>query len=296
MPSTIHCDESFFIVSNMTHSIQKYAFRVAYDGTNYQGWQKQPNRPTIQGTLEKALAQLQGNSHTPVYGASRTDTGVHAQDQLACFDSRRNKHDYDADRWKYALNAITPDDIQIRRVWTVNEDFNPRRALAAKHYCYRLWEGHNPLPQLRQQFATHPPIQSLRNMRTAARALVGTHDFTAFRAADCQAISPIKTILGITVSRIPAPYRYHYAEDENIIQIDVIGTGFLKHMIRVIAGTLTDIGIGKIKAENINAILEKKDRKLAGKTLPGKGLTLERAFLKDEQYELQQALERCQIL
>ena len=248
------------------------ALILAYDGTNYAGWQRQAGQKTIQGTLEAAVTRI-NNAPTEIRAASRTDAGVHAEWQIAAFETERN---YPPDRFKIALNALTPPDITILHACISPYGFQPRFESRGKHYRYWLWQGHYLPPMLLNHAATVRKLD-IPNMQEAAQYLLGEHDFSSFRAIDCQAKSPIRTLTRINIEAVPGPYVYSCDDDNALIQIDVEGTAFLKQMVRIIVGTLIDFGLG-MQPQKMQTILESKCRAQAGQTAPAAGLTLVRSF------------------
>lgn len=248
------------------------ALVIAYDGTNFSGWQRQAGACTVQGCLEDALGRI-NNAPTELRGASRTDAGVHAEYQIAAFDTDRP---YEPERFRIALNALTPPEIMIRHACYAPEGFNPRFESRGKHYRYLLFEGKYLPPSLLHHAAHVRPLDVV-NMREAAKYLLGEHDFSAFRASDCQAKSPVRTITRLNIQTISGPYVYPSFEQDALIQIDVEGTAFLKQMVRIIVGTLIDFGLGR-PPEDMARILASGKRALAGQTAPADGLTLVRSF------------------
>jgi tRNA pseudouridine38-40 synthase len=234
---------------------------IAYDGSLYAGWQRQPNAPTIQETLESALFRLY---KTPVaaQGASRTDAGVHAAGQRAAFDEAGGVS-VPTDKLPYALNTFLPDDIRATAARIVPDGFDPIRSAKQKTYEYRIYNGAFMDPCLRR-YAEHirAPLD-MRSMRLAAAAFVGERDFAAFRAAGGSARTTVRRILALGVS-----------EAGGLVTIRVTGNGFLYNMVRIIAGTLVYAGTGKLRAQDVPGIIESRDRARAGKTLAAKGLTL----------------------
>lgn len=232
---------------------------VAYDGTNYHGWQYQDNGATIEGELNKALSELL-NRPIEVIGASRTDAGVHSLSNLAVFDSDMN---IPPEKYAYALNSRLPMDIRVRRSMEVEADFHPRKRKTSKTYRYAIdcEEFSNPL-KTRYAYHTYPGLD-VETMNAVAKRLIGEHDFTSFCSVNGTALTNVRTIDSITVTGSGAD-----------IYIDVCGGGFLYNMVRIIAGTLIEAGRGKIDADRMSQILEAKDRTLAGPTAPACGLTL----------------------
>lgn len=242
---------------------------VAYDGTNYRGWQIQKNGETIESMLNRALSDLTGEE-IRVSGASRTDSGVHAMGNVAVFDTEARM---DGGKFSYALNQRLPEDIRIQRSREVPLDFHPRCQETVKTYEYRILNREFPLPAHRlNTYFTYYHLDVSR-MQEAAAHLVGEHDFQSFCAAGAQ----VKT----TVRRI---YRLQVAKEGDLITIRITGNGFLYNMVRIIAGTLLKVGTGEWEPSCIPKILEARDRKAAGPTAPAKGLTLtEIVFLGEKE-------------
>lgn len=232
---------------------------VAYDGTEYSGWQIQPEAPTIEMYLDKAIRELTGeNVH--VTGASRTDAGVHAYGNVAVFDTEST---IPGDRFTFALNRFLPDSIVIQDSWEVSVDFHPRHCDTRKTYEYRILNTAVPLPQKRN-FTWHVAGSiDIEKMKEAAAYIVGEHDFKSFCCVRTQAESTVRTIYSLEVLQ----------EGSEII-IRIKGNGFLYNMVRIIAGTLIQVGKGRFKPEYVNQMLEAKDRTVAGQTAPPQGLTL----------------------
>jgi len=237
--------------------------RVAYDGTAYSGWQIQPRDPTVQGRLMEAVAEMEGQP-TKVFGAGRTDAGVHARGQGAsfCTDSSIPTRGY-----VMGINAKLPEDIAVLEATALDVDFHARFSARGKHYRYSIWNAPTRHP-LMTRFACHrwKPLDDAA-MDQAARYLEGKHDFEAFRAADCERDHAVRRLWRVRVTRQP-----------NLIHIDVEGTAFLKHMVRTIAGSLLEVGLGKHPPAWIAEVLASKDRRQAGPTAPPQGLCLERVY------------------
>ncbi len=232
---------------------------VAYDGTEYSGWQIQPEAPTIEMYLDKAIHELTGeNVH--VTGASRTDAGVHAYGNVAVFDTDST---IPGDRFTFALNRFLPDSIVIQDSWEVAGDFHPRHCNTRKTYEYRILNTAVPLPQKRN-FTWHVAGSiDIDKMREAASYIVGEHDFKSFCCVRTQAESTVRTIYSLEVLQ----------EGSEII-IRIKGNGFLYNMVRIITGTLIQVGKGRFEPEYVKQMLEAKDRTVAGQTAPPQGLTL----------------------
>lgn len=238
--------------------MKRIMLTVAYDGTAYHGFQVQPSAPTIEGELNKALSGLTGED-IKVIGASRTDAGVHSMGNAAVFDT---KSSIPAERFMYALEARLPQDIVVTSSRRVKDDFHPRHCDHRKTYEYRIYNDRVRDPQTdRYSFHYYGEVDIIK-MQAAAAVLMGTHDFSAFCAAGTDVEDKVRTIYDCSV-----------AKEKNMICIRVTGNGFLYNMVRIIAGTLLLAGTGKTGPEQISAILESRDRNLAGPTLPAKGLT-----------------------
>lgn len=232
---------------------------VAYDGTDYHGWQLQPGVPTIEGELNRALNELLGEE-IQVIGASRTDSGVHALCNAAVFDTDTK---IPPEKLSYALNQRLPEDIRIQRSVEVAFDFHPRHCSSKKTYEYRILNREFPLPTKRRYaHFTYVHLDEER-MQRGAQYLVGEHDFKSFCSTAAVVETTVRTLYSLAVKR----------EGEEII-IRVSGSGFLYNMVRIIAGTLMEIGRGNIEPEKMQEILEAKDRTAAGPTAPACGLTL----------------------
>ncbi len=243
--------------------------RIAYRGSAYHGWQRQRDAVTVEGTLKDALAKLLAINVDDLrfQGASRTDAGVHALAQTAHFD-----HDTDRDEWTFVrgLNALTPDDITILRAEEVSEDFDARRSARGKIYRYRIWNHRFGHPLLTQDAWHVSHTLDIEAMRDAANRLVGEHDFAGFRASDCQANTTVRHI-----------HRVDIEQQGCELSIWVEGDAFLKYMVRIISGTLMQVGNGLFEPSQIDLILAQKDRALAGVTAPPHGLTLMKLFYPD---------------
>ncbi len=239
--------------------MRRICLTVAYDGTNYHGWQYQDNAETIEGELNKCLCQLT-QEKIEVIGASRTDAGVHALCNIAVFNT---KSSIPPEKFAYALNQLLPEAIKIRKSIEVPIDFHPRKTKTEKTYEYHIdcEEFPNPLKQ-RYAYFTYTSLDD-KLMQEGAQYLIGEHDFTSFCSVNSTALSNVRTITKISVKR--------KKED---ITISVTGNGFLYNMVRIIAGTLMEVGRHKYPPEIVRDILERKDRTFAGPTAPACGLCL----------------------
>ncbi len=237
---------------------------IAYQGTRYSGWQIQPNAPTVQGALERRLEEMTGH-FCRVRAAGRTDAGVHALGQVANFNTTSS---VPLRGFLRGLNTLLPDDIGVLAVEEVAPDFDSRRNNHGKHYRYSLWNQRPPSPrEVPYYMHIHKPLD-LRAMAEAGRLLVGTHDFAAFRAANCERETTVRTIFRCTI-----------CHEAPLVHIDVMGSAFLKNMVRIITGTLLEVGRGKHAPSQISALLEEGDRTKAGMTVPPQGLCMMRVFL-----------------
>lgn len=239
---------------------------VAYDGTNYHGWQIQKNAITIESELNRCLTQLLGEP-IEVIGASRTDAGVHALGNIAVFDTG---NPMPADKISYALNQRLPEDIRIRCSEEAALDWHPRHCGSRKTYEYRIYCSEFPMPVKRlYSYFTYWELDVDR-MRQAAVYLEGEHDFKSFCQANTQAETTVRTIYSVEVE----------GQGEDIV-IRVCGNGFLYNMVRIIAGTLMEVGKGRMQPEDVPDILAAKDRGAAGPTAPAHGLTLMKIEIAD---------------
>ena len=247
---------------------------LAYDGTNYAGWQRQENVSTIQAVLEAALGEVEGQA-VIVHGAGRTDAGVHALGQVA---STRLSHPIGTSALVRALNAKLPDDVRILDVGEAPDDFHARYGARSKWYRYRLTSGSVANP-LERRYAWHV-VQTLdlESMRQAGAALQGQHDFAAFQTsagADGRT-STVRTIHRLEVGSglHPVWLATRSTPDSEVITIDIAGDGFLRHMVRAMVGTLVDVGLGRRPVEDVAAALASCRRERSGPTAPAHGLFL----------------------
>lgn len=251
-------------------SMPRTRLLVAYDGTDFHGWQRQepPDRPplrTVQGVLTEAVAEVI-RQPAEVVGASRTDAGVHARGQVAAFSA---PHGVPIERLAVALNARLPQDVCVLEARVAPEGFDPISDCTSK--CYRYQVAHSArapdralLFERRMLWRTWHRLD-LARMQEAAARLVGTHDFAAFAQASHGRQSTVRSIHGCTV----------WAPTTGRLTIEVAGSGFLYNMVRIIAGTLVEVGRGQIAPETVTRALHERDRDLVGPTLPPQGLCLE---------------------
>jgi len=229
---------------------------LEYDGTEFSGWQRQPDVRTVQGELETAAATVLRHPVT-VWGCARTDAGVHALGYVA---NLRTERDIPNSRLCIGLNALLPEDVAVHAVSDVPEDFHARYSARARRYQYRI--ATQPVAVWRRvAYESYRALDAAR-MASAATHLLGEHDFTSFTAAESEA-NPVCHVHELEVAR-EGPY----------LLVTVQANRFLYHMVRVIAGTLLEVGKGRIQPEQVAEVLRKKDRRAAGPTAPAQGLTL----------------------
>ena len=283
--------------------MRRIRLTVAYDGTNYSGWQAQPNSLTIEEVLNREISGLVGEP-VSVIGASRTDAGVHACGNVAVFDTNAQ---IPGEKFAYAINQRLPLDIRVMKSEECAPDWHPRKADCTKTYEYKIYNERisNPMQRLYSHHCYFP--LSLGDMRAAAEYLIGEHDFTSFANPDSQVLreggSAVREIYDITIlvehSRryyragehfsVPSVSGHSFAansssgqteEEEQhrgyygMMTIRISGSGFLYNMVRILAGTLLEAGQGKRDSDSLLRVLESRDRRQAGPTLPGKGLFL----------------------
>ena len=232
---------------------------IEYDGTAYCGWQVQPNGITIQEVMEGALARMLGEP-AMLRSSGRTDAGVHARGMVACFNTDKG---LPLRAFREGLNTMLPNDIAVREVCEVPLPFNPRADAEAKHYRYTIL-----LDNLRSPLARHtvwrlPGRLDLAAMRSACALFIGEHNFAAFRASNCAAKTTVRKINSLDL-----------VQDGSLIHLDVNGSGFLKNMVRIIAGTLVEVGQGRRAPQDVTRLLREGDRQVSGMTAPPHGLCL----------------------
>jgi len=235
---------------------------IAYDGTNYAGWQRQTNAVAVQEKIEEALFLILKRTVT-IQGASRTDAGVHAKSQCATFDS--TGLNVPLNKLPQVINGLLPQDISITGAEIVPENFNPRFNAGYKTYTYKIYNAPHPNPLLLRYAAFEPRKLNIAAMKKAATEFIGRHDFAAFCATGSSAKTTVREVYNCQIKK----------DKSGIITLTISGNAFLYNMVRIIAGTLLYVGLGKITPDEIKEIIASKDRKLAGKTMPPQGLTLE---------------------
>lgn len=252
--------------------MKRILIKIAYDGRNYKGWQGSDKNKSIEHIINVAVSKATKETIS-IIGASRTDSKVHANCNIAVFDTNS---DIVPDKFNYVLNNLLPDDISILESYEVPASFHPRKAKCIKTYIYRLHVAkvRNPLKEWNAHFVYYDV--DIDKMIEASRYLIGTHDFKSFVNPESQLIEKaIKE--NIPLEKVTTREIYSIDIDRlyDIIEIKISGNGFLYHMVRIICGTLLKIGMGMWKPSYMKEILDSKDRKNAGFTLPAKGLTLE---------------------
>lgn len=236
---------------------------IEYDGTNYCGWQVQQNGITIQGEIIKALEKLTGKDIT-VHGSGRTDAGVHARGQVANFILENN---IPVKRLPLALNSNLPKDISIINAKEVPADFHARYSATGKRYIYHIYESNYRSALLRNySYHVHYRLDHDK-MKEAARVFVGSHDFKGFMASGSSVENTVRTINKLDIRK-----------ENKSLYICIEGDGFLYNMVRIIVGTLVEIGIGKMETGQIKKALESGERTDAGHTAPAQGLFLDKVF------------------
>lgn len=249
--------------------MKRIMLRVAYDGTAYCGWQKQPHVVTIEGELNKAIGELTGED-IEVIGASRTDSGVHSMGNVAVFDTQSR---IPPEKFVFALNTRLPDDIRVQESCEVKGDFHPRHCNCRKTYEYRILNRKMNIPVKRlYTHYVYVPLD-IKKMQEGAAFIEGEHDFAAFCSAGSQVKDTVRMVYKLDVVK----------EGEEII-IRINGNGFLYNMVRIVAGTLIKVGMGEIAPEDIKGIIESKDRSNAGQTAPAKGLSLMEITYENEDF------------
>jgi len=258
--------------------IRRIRLTVQYDGTAYEGWQVQPRGTTVQGLLEESIGRITGET-VHVIGAGRTDAGVHALEQVASFDSVSQ---LDPLAIKRGVNALLPSDVRVLEAAEAAGDFHPRYNALRKRYFY-LIANTDVVPAFicRYVWWIRNPLD-LEVMRKAEGVIRGTHDFSSFRSTGCGARNPIREIYSLKLERLDEMELFFAKVSGSFIRVSIEANGFLRHMARNIVGTLAEVGMGRTNPEEVKEILEGKDRRLAGRTAPARGLFLEKVTYADE--------------
>lgn len=242
-----------------------YKLIIQYDGTKYNGWQKQNNtKQTIQGKLEAVLCEMT-DEEIEIHGSGRTDRGVHAYGQVANFKCHEY---YEPDAVRQYMNRYLPEDIVVLRAELADERFHSRLNAVGKEYEYHIWNVEKPDVFKRKYVAYVPQLLDVEKMRRAAEYFIGEHDFKSFCSNQKMKKSTVRTITDIQITK-----------DGAHIIIAVRGNGFLYNMVRILSGTLIEVGIGERNPEEMPAIIKAKERKAAGRTAQPEGL-----FLKEVWY------------
>jgi tRNA pseudouridine38-40 synthase len=242
----------------------RYKCIISYDGSGFSGYQVQPNKRTVQSVLEAMLTKMHKGEPVKVFASGRTDAGVHAKGQVIHFDSPLHIPE---EKWGRALNSLLPGDISVLSAVAVDESFHARFEAKGKEYRYKLHLSSKRDPFLRKFAYQYPYRLDLNAMEQASKFFLGTHDFTSFCAAKTEVEDKVRTIKAVDFSR-----------ENEMLTIRFVGNGFLYNMVRILVGTLLEVGSGERSPEDIQTILEQKDRTFAGKTAPGHGLYLWEVF------------------
>ncbi|MDF2940724.1 MAG: truA [Gammaproteobacteria bacterium] len=252
----------------------RIALGIEYLGSRYHGWQRQQGLSSVQESLESALSKI-ANQPIVVFAAGRTDAGVHATGQVVHFDSSIDRGE---SAWVFGTNTLLPGDIRVKWAKTVPESFHARFSATSRSYRYIIDNSRARSAILSQQLTWHPIPLDVEAMQKAGQYLLGEHDFTSFRGADCQAHSPVKTLMLCNV-----------IQQKQLIILELKANGFLHHMVRNIAGVLVKVGEGKEQPEWALEVLKACDRRAAAKMLAANGLYLVEIGYPDN-YELPSTL------
>lgn len=239
---------------------------IEYDGTNYNGWQRQKSGIGVEQVVEKAIKKVV-HEEIELYGASRTDSGVHALGQVANF---KTNSVMPIEKIPFALNSILPGDIVIRNAQEVSDDFHSRFSTTGKKYRYTILNDRYRSAFSRTTSYFVPSELDFEAMKKSCKYFIGTHDFDAFKSSGSSFKTTVRTI-----------YSAELVKNENYIEFYISGGGFLYNMVRIIVGTLLNVGRGKIMPEEIEEIIQSKDRKRSGKTAPAHGLCLMEVYYQD---------------
>ena len=242
---------------------------IMYDGSGFAGYQVQPNERTVQLELERVLTKMHKGENVRVVASGRTDAGVHATGQVIHFDTNLQ---FPIDRWQKALNVQLPGDIRVVAIEEVSNDFHARYGTSGKVYRYK-WSLGDVASPFKRHYVVHMPGAkvNISRMREASQAFLGTHDFTSFCSARTEVVDRIRTIRRLDLIEV----------EQDELHMIIEGDGFLYNMVRIIAGNLWEVGIGRREPSEIASILAASDRKKAGKTAPAHGLYLENVFYSE---------------
>jgi tRNA pseudouridine38-40 synthase len=245
-------------------AVRNIKLTIEYDGTDLSGWQRQDNAPTVQEHLETRLREITGEQ-TSLIGASRTDAGVHALGQVANFQTETT---IPVRGIRLALNGVLPDAIAVVDAVEVDADFHARFSASGKHYRYAILNRTDPSPLRGRTSWQRPRPLNLAAMREAALHMVGERDFSAFRATGCGAKNATRHVTDVSLSE----------RGDDLLWVEVRGNAFLRNMVRIMVGTLVDVGVARFTPGQVLEILESRDRTRAGQTAPARGLTLVEVF------------------
>lgn len=240
--------------------MQRLKCTMAYDGTDFFGYQIQPNNRTVQEEVEKALKKLHKGKEVKIFASGRTDAGVHAKGQVFHFDTHL---DIPAEKWPIALNSMLTNDVAILDAEKVENEFHARFDVKGKEYRYYINPSTKRDPFNRNYSASFPYPVDVVAIQEAMKSLIGTHDFTSFCSAKTEVEDKVRTI-----------YELELIEENGLLVFRFVGSGFLYNMVRIITGTLLEVGTGNRMSNCISEIIGKRDRTLAGKTAPAQGLYL----------------------
>ena len=239
----------------------RFALGVEYDGSDFCGWESQPQRRTVQSTLESALSSVAARK-VKIVCAGRTDAGVHATAQVVHFDSRAERVPHE---WVLGANSNLPGDVSVRWASPVAEDFHARYSALCRYYRYVIQNRRERSALLRQRAAWERGVLDVGSMQAAGDRLLGEQDFSSFRAAGCQAKSPVRTVVSLEVHR-----------RGDLVFIDIAANAFLQHMVRNIAGVLIEVGKGKRESTWARELIAARDRTRGAATAPPQALYLSR--------------------
>ncbi len=246
--------------------MHRYKCIISYDGSDFSGYQIQPNKRTVQLVLENVLTKIHKGNVVKVAASGRTDAGVHAKGQVIHFDSPLQ---IPVNRWEAALNSLLPEDLAVQSVEKVHDSFHARFDAVGKEYRYVLRLSTKRDPFQRKYVYQYPYKLNVDAMREAVPYILGTHDFTSFCSAKTEVEDKIRTIESIEIT-----------VDQDMLILHFVGNGFLYNMVRIIVGTLLEVGSGDRKPSDLSQVLEARERKFAGKTAPAHGLYLWKVFYK----------------
>lgn len=246
--------------------MQRYKCIISYDGTGFSGYQVQPNKRTVQSELEAVLTKMHKGQHVKVSGSGRTDAGVHAKGQVIHFDSPLS---IPTEKWGVALNSLLPADLSVISVEKTSPSFHARYDAVGKEYRYFLHISQVRDPFLRNYAYQYPYALNLETMKEASSYFLGTHDFTSFCSAKSEVADKFRTIKTIDIN-----------PEGDLVVFRFVGNGFLYNMVRILVGTLLEVGSGERLPIEISEMLIKKDRSSAGKTAPAHGLYLWKVYYK----------------